>query len=152
MLFRETPKSCNRGYEPPRWHGHSARGFSLMEVVVALAILGTAIAALIQLYAQGLRTTKKTSDYSTALVYARSYLDEAYAQPEVKAGEETFQLPGDFKAERTISLLRGGSQPQYRGGSQPQEGLALYEITVTVTWPPAGKVVLKGLRGMYEGP
>jgi len=113
-----------------------------MEVIVALAILGTAIAALIHLYAQGLRTTKKTSDYSTALVYARSYLDEAYALPEVKAGEETFELPGGFKAERTIS----------RGGYEPQEGLALYEITVTVTWPPAGKLEIKGLRGMYEGP
>jgi len=123
-----------------------------MEVVVALAILGTAIAALIQLYAQGLRTTKKTSDYSTALVYARSYLDEAYALPEVKAGEETFQLPGDFKAKRTISLWRGGYEPLRYRGSQPQEGLALYEITVSVAWPPAGEVVLKGLRSMHEGP
>ncbi|MDP2167053.1 MAG: hypothetical protein Q8J64_01840 [Thermodesulfovibrionales bacterium] len=112
-----------------------------MEVVVALAILGIGIAALIELYSLSLRSTKRSSDYSAAIVHARSYLDEAYSLPELSEGSETFDLARGFRVTRDISV---------RTEKEKAEGLKVYEIAVTVTWPPSGEFKLKGLRVFYE--
>ena len=54
-----------------------SRGFSLLEVMVALAILGIALVAIFQLFSVNLRSTQKAEDYTKAIFYARSMLDEA---------------------------------------------------------------------------
>lgn len=109
-----------------------------MEVVIALAILGIGITALMQFYSQSLRTTKRSSDYSTALIHARSYLDEAYSFKEVSLSQESFELKDGFRVKRSVSLL------------SKVEGIKTYEILVTVSWPPSGRFTIKGIRTFYE--
>ena len=46
------------------------RGFTLLEVLVALAILGLGAVALIQLSAQGLRLVKHSDDHQAAVLLA----------------------------------------------------------------------------------
>lgn len=123
----------------PLQAGQDSKGFSLMEVVVSLAILGIGITAIIELYSISLRSNQKTEDYSRAVIYARSLLDEAYSSPSVSEDEELFEY-GRFKAIRAISLLK------------EEEESKVYEITVTVTWPPSGRFILKGAKIVYEKP
>jgi hypothetical protein len=96
------------------------------------------VVTLIQLFSGTLRTAKKTEDYSAALVFARSLMDEAYTKKEVGEITGYFELGDGFEAERSISP------------HSSEEGAQLYEITVTVWWPPSGSFEMKGLRVFYE--
>lgn len=115
-----------------------SNGFSLIEVLVALTVLGVGIAALMQLYSAGLRSTKKSFDYTIALSHARSYLEEAYSVAEVQEGQEVFELEGGFTVTRTVSL------------HSLEENVKYYSLHVSVAWPPSGRVQLSGLRAFYE--
>jgi hypothetical protein len=96
------------------------------------------VVTLIQLFSGTLRTVKKTEDYSTALVFARSLMDEAYAKREAGDISGYFDLGDGFKGERSVKL------------QSAEEGVELYEIVVTVWWPPSGSFEMKGLRVFYE--
>jgi general secretion pathway protein I len=115
-------------------------GFSLLEVMVALAILGVAVVAVFQLFSITLRSTKKADDYTKAIFYARSVLDKAYADPGVEEGSERIDFRDGFEARKVTSLK-----------SSSEDGkLKLYEIAVTVTWPISSSLTITGLRNVYE--
>ncbi len=52
----------------------SQQGFSLLEVLVAFAILALAVATILSLFASGLRNTAVAADYARALTLAESQL------------------------------------------------------------------------------
>jgi general secretion pathway protein I len=122
------------------WEHRKSSGFSLIEVMVALAILGVAVVAVFQLFSITLRATKKADDYTKAIFYARSALDQAYAVPDVEKSSDEADFSDGF-AVKTVTSLKSSSE---------DGKLKLYEITVTVTWPPSGSLTLGGLRNFYE--
>lgn len=117
-----------------------SRGFSLLEVMIALAILGTAVVAIFQLFSLNLRSTQRAEDYTKAIFYARSMLDEAYifVDPSDESASEEYE--DKYSVKRDVSLK-----------SESDDGKTkVYDITVTVNWPPSGEFILKGLRTVYE--
>jgi len=111
-----------------------------MEVMVALAIMSVSLVAVFQLYSLALRSIKKADDYTHAVLYARSMMDEVYALSDPTEGAGSKDLGEPYKGTRDVILL-----------SSSEDGKAkLYEITVTVTWPPTGSFKVKGLRSTYE--
>jgi prepilin-type N-terminal cleavage/methylation domain-containing protein len=115
-------------------------GFSLLEVMVALAILGVAVVVVFQLFSITLRSTKKADDYTKAIFYARSVLDEAFAAPGVENGSEHIDFRDGFEARRVITLK-----------SSSEDGkVKLYDIAVTVTWPPSNSLTIRAVRNVYE--
>lgn len=118
----------------------SSKGFSLLEVMVAFAILSVAIVSIIQLYSTALRTTKKTSDYTNAVFYARSMLDEAYSVTDPTELSSSLEFMEGFEGKREVSIV----------SESEDNSTKLYEVRVTVTWPPSGSLVVKGLRTVYD--
>ncbi|MEW6109091.1 MAG: hypothetical protein AB1632_08035 [Nitrospirota bacterium] len=108
--------------------------------MVALAILGVAVVAIFQLFSASLRSAKKADDYSKALFYARAMLDEAYSVPDPSESSTSLKFEGNFEGSREINLQ----------SSSDDGNVKLYEIIVTVTWPPSGNLQIKGLRTVYE--
>lgn len=115
-----------------------SEGFSLLEVLVALTILGIGVVSLIQLFSGSLGTVKKSEDYSKALIYARSLLDEAYSMPDLLDVEETFNFKEGFTATRSVRFVAA------------EKNATLYEISVVVRWLPSGFTELKGIRTIRE--
>ncbi len=111
-------------------------GFSLLEVMVALAILGTAIVAIFQLFSLNLRSTQRAEDHTKAIFYARSMLDEAYsfADPEDESASKEYEKK--YMVTREVNL-----HDESENGK-----IKVYLITVTAAWPPSGKISIKGLR------
>lgn len=102
------------------------RGFTLLEVLVALAILSVAVVSMIQLFGQGLRLLKVSGDYQQAVLLADQKAREVET---VREGFETGQ-EGNFEWERRATVT-----------AVPEEltviGLApvrLYRVTVQVRW------------------
>jgi type II secretion system protein I len=103
-----------------------AAGFTLLEVLVALAILGLAVVAAIQGFAQGLRLLKLAGDHQGATLLADLKAREVVTPAE---GRED-GVEGAYRWERTIravpvpDLEPAGATPRWR----------LYEIAVRVGW------------------
>ncbi len=117
-----------------------SKGFSLFEVMVAIAILAIAIVAIFQHFSTTLKTTKKADDYTRALFYARSMLDEAYSASDITEISDSLEFEGNYLGSREV-ILKSSSE---------DEKAKIYEIIITVTWPPSGSLKLKGLRTVYE--
>ena len=115
-------------------------GFSLLEVMVSLAILGIALVAIFQLFSLNLRSTQKAEDYTKAIFYARSMLDEAYIFVDPSDASDSKEYENKYAVTRKVSLK-----------SESDDGkIKLYEITVAVAWPPSGNLKINSLRTVYE--
>ncbi|MHB8880354.1 MAG: hypothetical protein ACYC69_02455 [Thermodesulfovibrionales bacterium] len=108
--------------------------------MIALALLGIAVVAIFQLFSITMRSTKKAGDYTMALLYARSLLDEAYSVRDPSAEPVRITFEKGYRGSREVTL-----QP-----ATDKKGLKVYEITAIVTWPPSGDLRLRGLRTVYE--
>ncbi len=113
-------------------------GFTLLEVLVALAILSIAIVASIQGFAQGLRLLKLSGDHQQAMVLADQKAREVVTPSEGR--EEGTE--GLFRWERTTKMLAApdlalnGRLPLWR----------VYEIDVRVNWDTSRQVEVSTLR------
>ncbi len=110
-----------------------------MEVMVALAIMSVSLVAVFQLYSLALRSIKKADDYTNAVLYARSAMDEAYALSDPAEASGSNDVGEGYKVARDVALLSSSEDGKTK----------LYEITVTVSWPPSGNLKIKGLRCIY---
>lgn len=127
-----------------------SEGFSLVEVLVALAILGIAIVSLMQLFSSSLRTTKKSGDYTIALIHARSLMAEAYATPSIDDIDGSFEFDDGYTATREVTEAPPPAEAAEGEEEIEPSPFKFYEIKVTVKWPPRGMTVLKGKRVIYE--
>jgi len=113
-------------------------GFTLIEVLVALAILSLAVVASIQGFAQGLRLLKLSGDHQQAMLLADQKVREVV---EFKEGRDN-GTEGTLRWERTLRSLETpdlappGSLPRGR----------VYEIDVRVSWDPQRQVEIRTLR------
>jgi general secretion pathway protein I len=63
-------------------------GFTLIEVVVGLAILGVGLMVIIELFAGGLRLGRVSEEYTKAVNYSRMKLEELALKPPAEEGVE----------------------------------------------------------------
>ena len=77
----------------------TARGFTLLEILVAFIVLAVAGGALLHLYQGGLQNIALSSEYTRAALLARSKLAELDARAEVTAGIEQGSFDDDYRWE-----------------------------------------------------
>jgi general secretion pathway protein I len=118
-------------------------GFTLLEVLVAFAILSLTIVVAIQAFAQGLRLLKLSGDHQQAALLADQKTREV-TQP--KEGKDS-GIEGPFTWERTIKeipapeLTPNGQVPKWH----------IYEITTLVAWGDSKRTVgITTLRTVSE--
>ena len=102
------------------------RGFTLLEVLVALAILSLAVVTVIQLFGQGLRLLKVSGDYQQAVLFADQKAREVET---VREGTETGQ-EGLFEWERRATVMPVPEELTVSGVAP----LRLYRVAVEVRW------------------
>jgi general secretion pathway protein I len=108
-------------------------GFTLVEVIVAFAILALLLPPLFQAISGGLRTTDRTRDQIIAVLLAESALASAGTDGGLRTGitEGTF---GDG------FLWRVAVRPfdDHSGAALAAPAVRPYEVTVTVSWDEGG--------------
>jgi general secretion pathway protein I len=102
------------------------RGFTLLEVLVAFAILSLAVVSMIQLFSQGLRLLKVSGDYQQAVLLADQKAREVET---VREGVETGR-EGDFEWERRAAATTVPEELTV-SGTNP---IRLFRVTVQVRW------------------
>jgi type II secretion system protein I len=119
-----------------------SRGFTLLEVLVALTILAVAIVACMQLSSQGLRLLHLSGDYQQAVIVADRV---ARATDVVDEGADAGQ-EGRFQWERRVRLVP--VPEELTPGAGPQ--LRLYALTVAVRWDRGRTLELASLRTVMQ--
>jgi len=119
------------------------RGFSLLEVLVAFAILALTLGVLLQIFSRAMNTTVLSEDYSRAVALAEAKLAGVGAdiplQPGVQSGDPVDGMDWIVNIEPYQPAGWLGENPPF----QP------YLITAVASWPSvtgAHRVVLRSLR------
>jgi prepilin-type N-terminal cleavage/methylation domain-containing protein len=66
----------------------AARGFTLLEVVVAMTIVGLGVVTLLQIFSLGLRLGARSTVHTEAGTYGRQVMDEVLARRNLQDGTE----------------------------------------------------------------
>jgi type II secretion system protein I len=122
----------------PSFRVSGQRGFTLLEVLVALAILGTAVVVSIQAVGQGLRLLKAAGDQQRAIIVADHRARELLVPVEgTDSGTE-----GRFSWQRTSRVLE---TPDLTPANAPQKW-RVFQISVIVTWDEQRRLEVSTLR------
>ncbi len=113
-------------------------GFTLLEVLIALAILGTAVVASIQGVGQGLRLLKAAGDQQQAIIVADQKARELLVPTE---GTEN-GTDGRFSWQRTARVLE---TPELNPANATQKW-RVFQISVVVTWDAQRRLEVSTLR------
>ncbi|MGD8319601.1 MAG: prepilin-type N-terminal cleavage/methylation domain-containing protein [Gemmatimonadota bacterium] len=97
-------------------------GFTLLEAMVALVILGLVVTASFQLYGSALRSVRDAREWTAAAAYAQE-------------GMELAKLDAGSMVSRGTEALEGGFRRQVRVRSLDAH---LAELTVSVRFPGGG--------------
>jgi len=118
------------------------RGFTLLEVLVALAILSFAVVTMIQLFAQGLRLLRVSGDYQQAVLLADQKAREVETVREgIESGQE-----GNFEWERRATVTEVPDELTVSSTSP----VRLFRVTVQVRWGTNRSVEVATLRTARE--
>lgn len=119
------------------------QGYSLLEVVVALAIAGTALAGLLQAVGTQAHHTALAREYATATALAESMLARTGREIRLQSGTRRGRFDDTFQWRRSIRIHETNAAP---GAAPP---VTPYEVTVTVSWRTGHRlrdVTLRTLR------
>ena len=109
------------------------KGFTLIEVMSAMAILGISLGLIISLFASGVRTVKITEEYSRALRLGREKLTERISfRGETPLGGSSGRVDGYEWALVEEPFM--GSEGIAGGGNS-----GLYMVEVRVRWEDGGR-------------
>ena len=122
-----------------------SRGFTLVEVLVALTILSLALAALFQAFGGGLRGVIASRDYLGAAAEARSIVQRVGVDIPVAPGVLTGEFEDGNRWEVAIDPFAG---TDLRGGATGGQ-LALFAVKVTIA---AGDRPLLSIATLRLGP
>lgn len=119
-----------------------SRGFTLIEVVVALAILGLAVVTIIQLFSQGLRLLKLSGDHQRAVLLADQKAREVEpATAGIESGQER-----EFAWERRVEIVPVPEELTVLGVAP----LRVFRVSVQVRWSANRSVEVVTLRTARE--
>jgi len=89
--------------QPPR---HFVNGFTLLEVLVAMTILGLGVVTLLQVFSSGLRLGSRSSARTETMANGARVMDELLAQKTLSEGPQNGKLGADGRWNSRVQALR----------------------------------------------
>lgn len=152
-----------------RWEqaGFFARGVTLVELVVAIVVIGTALAGITVVFVRNTSASADPMIWHQATAIAEAYLEEAltkeFTDPDGSNAGETrasyddvadYNFTDSGARDQNGSLINGlgGYNVQIQATAASLNGIAstdAFLVTVTVTTPYGGNVVVSGYRTNY---
>ena len=105
------------------------RGFTLLEVIVAMALFAAGIVAVSRLFSGSLRLSAGARDASAGAIYARQRMEEALLAPDPAEGVERGSFGEGYRWEVVTSFAP----------TEEEEPFDVIRFRVTVTWDDGGE-------------
>jgi general secretion pathway protein I len=113
---------------------HSSAGFTLLEVIVAMTIVGIGVVTLLEIFSLGLRLGSRSSAATEAMIYGRQAMDEILLRRKIEEGAQQGVLSDQTRWRLRVEPVR--EPPETLSLSSAWE---LKEITVDVRVTDAGR-------------
>lgn len=110
------------------------QGFSLMEILVAFAIMAMALGVLLRIFSGGINTAIIADDYSSAVQIAESLMARAGVEMPLQASQFTGT---EFDRYEWLVIIRPADF-QLQPSDNQNELPLLYRIDVRVSWSEEG--------------
>ncbi|MFE8032190.1 type IV pilus modification PilV family protein [Thiohalocapsa marina] len=139
-LYTQTQKQHNQKSLRTR---QSQRGFSLLEVLVAFAILALSLGVLMQIFSKAMNTTAISANYSRAVALAEARLGSVGADIPLEPGTHTGEPEDGLD---WVVNIEAYPLPEAFTDSPPAQP---YAVTAIASWPSltgARRVVLRTVR------
>ena len=108
------------------------KGFTLMEVLVSLAILGIGLSIILELFSGGLRSAKISEEYTKATWYGKMKMEEMLTTKDLFEGAAEGSFDSEFFWTSEVKKANPSlSQDIFAESELPVD---LYQIIVKVTW------------------
>jgi prepilin-type N-terminal cleavage/methylation domain-containing protein len=132
--------------------GRRTAGFTLLEIAVALAILGIGIVAVMQIFGGSLRLQDRASRETRAVLYARALMDELLIRPEIKNHTEDKPITAEgFKAKVDVHSA-GAPEGLDERVLDLDIGIGLRVLSVQVAWQDGAGVKTYDIQSMRLAP
>ncbi|MBI5050582.1 MAG: prepilin-type N-terminal cleavage/methylation domain-containing protein [Nitrospirae bacterium] len=95
-------------------------GFTLIEVIVAMAILAIMLVTIMQLFSGGLKASRTSCNYTRAIVHAKDKMEELLEKPEQGSGD----FGDGFEWASTIEPYKEPDDSQFK----------LLKVIVKISW------------------
>jgi general secretion pathway protein I len=106
------------------------RGYTLIEVLVAMVILALTLTIIFRIFAGGLRKIETATDYTRAAMVAESILAGTGSTDKLVAGETSGRLLDKYRWSRSVTPFQSGGAL-----SQNRNYVNAYKVSVVVEWP-----------------
>jgi len=127
-------------------------GFTLLEIAVALAILGVGVVGILRSFSAGLRLEDRASREDRVVLYARAAMDSLLFQPDVP--DQSRDLPATAEGFRAHVLVRhaGPSEGIETSDLDFQPDQTLRYLQVDVVWQDGTGAKTYTLKSMRVAP
>jgi len=112
------------------------QGFTLIEVIIALAILGIGLTVIIQLFSGGLRLAKISEEYTRAMNLGRMKMEEITYQPKLEEGTSEGEFDDTFHWQ--VQIKKKDLLPVEKD-SDFKPPVELFQVRVNILWKSGSK-------------
>jgi len=125
----------------PRLPVRRQGGFSLLEVIAAIAILAIAFAALMQVAGSSMSLTARANERTQAALRARSLLDGAFVMEPLREGSSDGRFDDTYRWQMTVSRYQPSDVPTAMDTGAGDGGAPgrLFRLDLDVVWGQDGK-------------
>lgn len=142
-----TSRQTRRAPRQGRQRGYSQRGYSLIEVIVAFALLALALTLLLGTLSGATRQVRWSGDAARAALHAQSLLDTVGVGERLQPGRHDGEFDdGRYRWSLQVSPW---TDPLPADAPRPLSAAQLYELELTVQWDDGGpreRLQLSSLR------
>jgi len=111
-------------------------GFTLIEVVIAVAILGIGLTVIMELFSGGLRLARVSEEYTKAMNFASLKMEEIATQKTIEEGQAEGEFDKTFRWQvgvEKVDILPGDKGTEFKPPAN------LYHIRLLVLWKSGSK-------------
>jgi Tfp pilus assembly protein PilV len=105
----------------------------LIEVAIAMAIVGVGVVAVLEIFTAALRTERGAGIRAKAAMQARAILEQTMTEPDPVAMQDSGELPDGYRFERKVREAPEFTESNQRDLDVKSE-ITIFEIEVSVLW------------------
>jgi prepilin-type N-terminal cleavage/methylation domain-containing protein len=130
----------------------ASAGFTLLEIAVALAILGVGVVTCLQIFSGSLRLQESASRQTRAVLHARAAMDALLFQPEIENQDRDLDTTAEGFVTHVLVRDAGAEDGVDQRALDFESDVTLRYLQIDVTWQDGVGAKTYTLRSLRTAP